>query len=408
MSLRQFDVAVIGGGIVGLATARALLRAAPGLSLVVLEAEARLAAHQTGHNSGVIHSGLYYKPGSLKAQTCTEGREELYRFCAEHAVPHERCGKVVVATRAEELPALRELERRGRANGLTGLRVLGPEGVAEHEPHVRGVAGLFVVETGIVDYSRVSAALAEVVRSAGGEVRLGARLIGHHRRPDGQVLRTAAGEVYCRNLITCAGLQSDRVARLCGCKPGLQIIPFRGEYYELVPERRHLVRNLVYPVPDARFPFLGVHFTRMIEGGIEAGPNAVLALRREGYQASDVSARDLFQMAGYSGFWRMACRYGLTGMGELWRSLSKYAFWKALRRLLPELRMSDLRPAGSGVRAQAVAPDGSLLDDFRIVTAERAIHVLNAPSPAATASLSIGRAIAARAVEVFQLPAGES
>jgi L-2-hydroxyglutarate oxidase len=398
------DVAVIGGGIVGLATAMALQERCRA-SLVVLEAEGALAAHQSGHNSGVIHSGLYYKPGSLKARNCVEGREAMYRFCQEHGLAHERCGKVVVATRQAELPALEELERRGQANGLQGLRRLGPEELREHEPHVSGIAGLFVPQTGIVDYKQVVQAFAGVVGRAGGQVRTGARVHRCRRRPGELVLETSSGEVSCRHLINCAGLRSDRVARMCGSDPGLQIIPFRGEYYELVPGRHSLVRNLIYPVPDPRFPFLGVHFTRTIHGEVEAGPNAVLAFRREGYRRRSFSPADVLRMAGYRGFWRMAWKYGGTGLGELYRSLSKRAFLKALRRLVPELRLEDIRPAGAGVRAQAVEPSGALVDDFRILEEGRMIHVLNAPSPAATASISIGRAIAAMAAKNFGLAA---
>jgi L-2-hydroxyglutarate oxidase len=404
MSGRRYDVAIIGGGIVGMATGLALTDRFR-LSLIVLEAESRLAAHQSGNNSGVIHSGLYYKPGSLKARNCVTGREAMYRFCQEHGIPHERCGKVVVALRESELPALQELERRGQANGLRGLRRLSTEEIREHEPHIAGIAGLLVPETGIADYPCVTETYARLVRQAGGAIALGTRVHGCRRLADGLVLETTAGEFACRSLVNCAGLQSDRIARLCGVEPGLQIIPFRGEYYELVPERCFLVRNLVYPVPDPRFPFLGVHFTRMIHGGVEAGPNAVLALRREGYQKLSFSLRDTLQMAGYGGFWRMAWKYWKTGLGELHRSFSKRAFHRALQRLLPELRPQDLRPAGAGVRAQAVEPGGGLADDFRIVERENMIHVLNTPSPAATASLSIGQAIAAMAAKTFSLPA---
>jgi L-2-hydroxyglutarate oxidase len=401
------DIAVIGGGIVGMATAMAL---APGrrLALTVLEAEDRLAAHQTGHNSGVIHSGLYYKPGSAKARTCAEGRELLYRFCREQGLPHERCGKLVVATHPGELAALAELERRGRLNGLQGLLRLDGAALRDHEPHVRGVAGLLVPDTGIVDYKAVTEAYARQVREAGGRIRLGARLLACHREAGGLVLATSAGDVRCRYLINCAGLQSDRIARLCGVDPGVQIIPFRGEYYELVPRRRFLVRNLIYPVPDPRLPFLGVHLTRMINGGVEAGPNAVLAFRREGYRLADVSARDLFEMARFGGFWRMARRFWQSGLAELHRSLSKRAFWKALRRLVPELRFDDIERGGAGVRAQAVRPNGDLVDDFRILQAERMVHVLNAPSPAATASISIGRTIADLARDTFDLARTDS
>jgi L-2-hydroxyglutarate oxidase len=398
----SYDIAVIGGGIVGLATAMALTERTDA-ALVLLEAEDRLAAHQTGNNSGVIHSGLYYKPGSLKAKNCTEGREALYRFCAEGGVAHERCGKLIVATRESELPMLEELERRGRANGLFGLRRLRPEEVREREPHARGLAGLFVPETGIVDYSAVSQAYARRVRERGGVIVTGARVTGCRRDGAELVLLTSQGEVRARALVNCAGLHSDRVARLCGVEPGLSVVPFRGEYCELAPERRYLVNNLIYPVPDPRFPFLGVHFTRMIRGGVEAGPNAVLAWAREGYRRTSFSLRDSAELVAYGGFWRLGARHWRMGLAEAWRSLSTGAFVAALQRLVPEIRRADVARAGAGVRAQALEPDGTLVDDFRIVDSERMIHVLNAPSPAATASIAIGRAIAARAAERFDL-----
>jgi (S)-2-hydroxyglutarate dehydrogenase len=397
------DIAIIGGGIVGLGTALALSEQTAA-RLVVLEAEGRLAAHQTGHNSGVIHSGLYYKPGSLKAKNCAEGRELMYRYCAENGIAHERCGKVVVATDERELPALAELERRGTANGLTGIRRLAASEIREHEPHVAGVAGLYVAETGIVDYKQVAESYAAKVRDRGGDVRLDAKLVAFRRSGSEFVLTTTKGDVTCRSLVNCAGLQSDRVARLCGVDPKLQIVPFRGEYYDLVPERWGLVKNLIYPVPDPRFPFLGVHFTRMIGGGVEAGPNAVLAFRREGYTRTSFRAKDVLQMLGYRGFWRMARKYYDMGLAEMYRSFSKRAFLKALQRLIPELKSADIHPAGAGVRAQAVDPDGKTVDDFRIVEAERMVHVLNAPSPAATASISIGRTIAGMAAKNFGLP----
>jgi (S)-2-hydroxyglutarate dehydrogenase len=402
LNQRPFDVAIVGGGIVGVATAMAIAQRDTA-RVVVLEAETKLAAHQTGNNSGVIHSGLYYKPGSLKARNSVEGREAMYRFCAEHGIPHERCGKLVVASGPEELPALEELERRGRANGLQGLRRLGPGELKEYEPAVSGIAGLHVEETGIVDYTAVTEAFARVVRDRGGEIRLGARAERVVRDNGALVVATPKGDVRCRSLINCAGLQSDRVARLCGVEPGLTIAPFRGEYYELVPARQHLVRNLIYPVPDPRFPFLGVHFTRMIRGGVEAGPNAVLAFRREGYRVTSFSLRDSAELIAYPGFWRMAARHWRMGFGEMHRSLSKRAFVGALRKLVPELDDEDVHPSGAGVRAQALEPDGSLVDDFRIVEAERMIHVLNAPSPAATASISIGRTIAEMASRNFGL-----
>jgi (S)-2-hydroxyglutarate dehydrogenase len=402
-SNRQYEVAVIGGGVVGTATSMAILRRAPGTSLVILEAEGHLAVHQTGHNSGVIHAGLYYRPGSLKAQLCVSGREALYRFCAEHGIQHERCGKLVLATHAGELPMLDELERRGRANGLTGLRRLRAEEISEYEPHARGVAALLVPETGIVNYAAVTAAYAAEVRQAGGQVETDARVHGCRRTRDGLVLETARGDVHCLGLINCAGLYSDRVARLCGVHPASHIVPFRGEYYEIVPERHHLVRNLIYPVPAPRYPFLGVHFTRTIDGGREAGPNAVLAWLREGYKRGSFSLRDTAEMLGFGGFWRMGRAHWRMGLAEAYRSMSTPAFVSALQRMVPELHTADVRRAGSGVRAQALGPDGKLLDDFHIVDAERMIHVLNAPSPAATASIAIGETIAARAVERFGL-----
>jgi L-2-hydroxyglutarate oxidase len=367
---------------------------------MVLEAETGLAEHQTGHNSGVIHSGLYYKPGSLKAQNCVAGREAMYRFCAEHGIAHERCGKVVIATRPAEIPRLNDLEARGRANGLTGLRRLSPAEIREIEPHAAGIDGLWVPQTGIVDYRQVTAKYAELVQQAGGMVQTSSRMLACHSQPDSLHLFTSRGEeIRCRRLINCAGLQSDRVARRCGVEPGLQIVPFRGEYYELLPEKHHLVKNLIYPVPDPKFPFLGVHFTRMIHGGVEAGPNAVLAFKREGYRRSSFSAGDVAEMLGYSSFWQMAARHWSMGLGEFYRSFNKAAFVKALQRLLPELTAADIRPGGAGVRAQALAPHGQLVDDFRLINTGRMIHVLNAPSPAATASLSIGQTIAAMAME---------
>jgi (S)-2-hydroxyglutarate dehydrogenase len=402
------DVAVVGGGIVGMATAMALAEGSAA-AITVLEAEDRLAAHQTGHNSGVIHSGLYYRPGSLKAANCVAGREALYRFCAEHGIAHERCGKVVVATHEREVPRLEELERRGRANGLEGLRRLGPEEIREREPHARGVGGLFVPDTGIVDYTAVTEAYGTRVRAAGGRVETAARVLACRRdgSPGGAtptlVLETARGELRCRALVNCAGLHSDRVARLCGVAPRVRIVPFRGEYYDLVPGRQDLVRHLIYPVPDPAFPFLGVHFTRRVHGGVEAGPNAVLALAREGYSRTSFSARDTAALLGFGGFWRMALRHWRMGLAESWRSTSTGAFVAALQRLVPEITRADVRRAGAGVRAQALEPDGRLSDDFLIVEAERMIHVLNAPSPAATASITIGRSIAARAIERFGL-----
>lgn len=397
------EIAIIGGGIVGLSTAMALASRSRA-ALIVVEGERYLASHQTGHNSGVIHSGLYYRPGSLRARNCVEGREALYRFCQEQGIPHQRCGKLVVATREPELEALEALERRGKENGLQGLRRLKREELREIEPHVAGVAGLAVPETGIVDYVAVANAYARIAAEAGATIRTEAR-VGAIRRVSGEwVLETSQEEVRSRHLINCAGLESDRVARMCGVEPGVRILPFRGEYYGLVPERAYLVKNLIYPVPDTRLPFLGVHLTRLVGGGVEAGPNAVLALSRYGYRRSSFSARDVLEMAGFAGFWRLSLRFWRTGLSEIYRSLSKRAFVGELQRLVPELRMEDVRPAGAGVRAQAVEPSGRLVDDFRIVQGDGMIHVLSAPSPAATASLSIGRSIAELALRDFSLP----
>ncbi len=396
-----YDVAVIGGGIVGVATAMALAKR-PGVSLVVLEAEERLAAHQTGHNSGVIHAGLYYKPGSSKARLCVAGRDALYRFCQERGVAHERCGKLVVATSEAELAALSTLEERARANGLQGLRRLKADELRHYEPHVAGIAGLLVPDTGIVDFAQVTEAFADVVREAGHQIHTSARVLGVHREGDRLDLETTRGQVRCGFLINCGGLHCDRIARLCGVEPGIRIVPFRGEYYELLPPRRHLVRNLIYPVPDPRYPFLGAHFTRLIGGGVEAGPNAVLALKREGYHRMSFSPVDVLEAALYPGFWRMARKNWRMSIPELYRSWSKRAFVKSLRRLVPAISGDDLRRGGSGVRAQAVDSLGALVNDFRIVETSRMVHVLNAPSPAATASIAIGQTIAEIALKHFE------
>ena len=385
--------AVIGGGIVGIATALAL--AERGHAPVVLEAEDGLARHQTGHNSGVIHSGLYYKPGSLKARMCRAGLEAMYRFCAEEGVPTRRCGKLVVAVRADELPRLATLEERGRANGVT-LRRLGPEEIKEHEPEVVGLAGLWIDETGVVDYSRVTEAMARRLVRLGGEVRTGHRVVSIVRDRREFVLGTSGGEVRASRLINCAGLQSDRVARLAGMQAGVRIVPFRGEYYVLRAERRDLVRGLIYPVPDPDLPFLGVHFTRGIDDVVEAGPNAVLALRREGYSWKDVSVGDIADWAAFPGFWRMARAQWRNGLTEIRRSLSRALFLKSLQTLMPSLRDDDIERGGSGVRAQAVGVDGRLIDDFFIQMGPDMLHVLNAPSPAATASLAIGLEVVER------------
>jgi L-2-hydroxyglutarate oxidase len=402
MESRQYDIAIIGGGIVGCAAGMSISERGD-LSILLLEAEDKLAAHQTGNNSGVIHSGLYYKPGSLKARNCVEGREALYAFCQEHGIPSERCGKVVVATREDEIPRLNDLEERGLANGLQGMRRLKPEEIREYEPHASGIDGLLVPDTGIVDYTRVTEKFAEILQGNGGEIRLGRRLTSCIQERQGLVLETSAGPIHCRHLINCAGLQSDRVARMCGVDPGLKLIPFRGEYYTLAAEKEHLVKNLIYPVPDPAFPFLGVHFTRMIGGGVEAGPNAVLAFKREGYKKTSFSLRDSFETFTYKGFLILISRFMKMGLGEMYRSYVKAAFVKALQRLIPEIEGRDITAGGAGVRAQALEPDGTLVDDFRIVKAERMVHVLNAPSPAATAAITIGEHIAAEARADFNL-----
>lgn len=406
-SSASYDVAIIGGGIVGLATAMALGRAAgdraADFRLIVLEAEGRLAQHQTGHNSGVIHSGLYYKPGSLKATLCTSGRNQLYAFCKEHGVTHDPCGKLVVATDDKEIATLKMLAERGEANGLDQMEWLDSAGMREREPNVSGVAGLWVPQTGIVDYVEVAQAYAKVIRGGGGQIDTHARVTNVHRVGDEITLTTSRGLKRCRHVINCGGLQSDRVAKMCGAKPQLRIVPFRGEYYELVESRRSLVRNLIYPVPDPQFPFLGVHYTRMVNGGVEAGPNAVLAFKREGYDKFSCSPRDCLDMATYPGLWKLIGKHWRMGMGEWHRSLSKRAFVKGLQKLIPTITGADLTPAGCGVRAQAIEPDGSLVDDFRIIESDQFIHVLNAPSPAATASIAIGQYIAELATKRFQI-----
>jgi len=402
MEKTRFDIAIIGGGIVGLATAMALTNKTRA-SVVVLEAENRLAYHQTGNNSGVIHSGIYYKPGSLKAENCVRGREAMYRFAEKYDIPHDRCGKIIVAISPSELPALETLEKRSVANGLAGIKRLTAEDIKKHEPAATGIAGLLVPQTGIIDYVAVVNKYADLVMENGGEIRTNSRVMKVDRKNYEYILKTASGELYCRYIINCAGLQSDRIARMCGVNPGLQIIPFRGEYFDVAKEKHGLVNNLIYPVPDPRFPFLGVHFTRRVTGGIEAGPNAVLAFQREGYKMTSISVKDMLTYGTYIGFWRMAMKYWPIAIGEFQRSLSKRAFVNALRKLVPDLGYDDLERGGAGVRAQALTPDGAMVDDFRIIDTQDMIHVLNAPSPAATASISIGETISDLAVHNFSL-----
>lgn len=396
------DLAIIGGGIVGCATALAIISRNPDLKITLFEKEHHLASHQTGHNSGVIHAGLYYRPGSLKAETCISGREALYRFCTEHGIAHQRCGKVVVAVDESELPALEELERRGQANGLDGLQRLSASELNKHEPHVHGIAGLFVPQTGIVDYVRVTQKLAELFQARGGVIHLKTPVTQIHQEQDDYLIHSGHKTFKTHSLVNCAGLHADRVARSAGLHPKLRIIPFRGEYYEFKPERNNLVKHLIYPVPDPQMPFLGVHFTRMIDGTVEAGPNAVLAWQREGYRRSDISLHDLADTLTFGGFWKLSARLWRMGLEEYGRSFSKKLFVKSLQRLMPEIRGSDLIPGGSGVRAQAVDSEGRLVDDFCILTVERMVHVLNAPSPAATASLSIGEHIADKVMSAIE------
>jgi len=401
MAEKSFNILVIGGGIIGTATALSLQNSS-NLNILLIEAEKKLAFHQTGNNSGVIHSGLYYKPGSLKAKNCTEGRELLYGFCEQHNIPHDRCGKIVVATNESELNALDELYKRGIANGLTGIKKLSSEEIRKYEPHSTGIAGLFVPQTGIVDYSKVTDAYAKLFLDGGGYLETNCKFLSLKNSNGELVAITTKGEFKTKFLVNCGGLYCDRIAKLCGVNPGLQIVPFRGEYYKLKKEKEHLVKNLIYPVPDPQFPFLGVHFTRMMKGGVEAGPNAVLAFKREGYTKKDFSFSDLSQMFFYPGFWKMASKYYKMGFGEFYRSFSKKAFVSTLQKLIPEIQEEDIEAGGSGVRAQALEPDGKLVDDFRIVEAKRMVHVLNAPSPAATASLSIGNTIAELVKKKFE------
>jgi L-2-hydroxyglutarate oxidase len=403
MEQTGFDVLIVGAGIVGLSTAMHLTQRRPDLKTVVVEKEDRIAAHQTGNNSGVIHAGIYYKPGSLKAKMSAEGMNSMIAFCREHDLPHELCGKVITALTPEQLPRLEELYQRGTANGVPGLKKIGPEEIKEHEPHCAGIAGLWSPNTGIVDYIAVTEKYAEIMQQNGGELKLNTKVLGIEERTNQLIVKTDQGDYQTRFLVNCAGLQSDLVAGMMGDTEGLRIVPFRGEYYELVPEARHLVRGLIYPVPDPTFPFLGVHFTKKIRGSVEAGPNAVPAFAREGYAKTDVDPAFLFHLVTYPGMWRLATEYWQTGLAEIYRSWVKAAFVKALQKLVPEIQGHDLRRGGAGIRAQAMNSHGDLLGDFEFMEAPNAIHVLNAPSPAATASIPIGRSIVDKALATFEV-----
>lgn len=399
----RFDIAIVGAGIVGLATARELLTRRPGLRVGVLDKEPAIAQHQTGHNSGVIHAGVYYAPGSLKARACVAGKAKLIRFCEEHRIPYELCGKVIVATEESELPRLHELYKRGQANGVPGLELIGPRRLRELEPHVEGIQALYSPTTGIVDFGRVAHAYADEVQARGGTILAGHEVTAITQRDGLRQLVTPVGTIEARVVITCAGVYADRVARLTGAPESPKIVPFRGDYYVLRPERAGMVRSLIYPVPDPRFPFLGVHFTRRIDGSVWLGPNAVLAFSREGYRFRDVNLRDLKETLAFPGFRKLARRYWRTGGAEMYRDLSKRSFLKELQRYMPDLRPDDLLPGPSGVRAQALAPDGSLVDDFVVDRQVGALHVRNAPSPAATSSLAIAELIADAVEETTDL-----
>lgn len=389
------DFTIIGGGIVGLATALALKNRFPDAQIVVLEKEPQLAFHQTGNNSGVIHSGIYYKPGSLKARLSRAGSKSMVEFCQQHDIPHDVCGKVIVATAEDQLPELEKLYQRGLENGLDVDKISADE-VKDIEPHVSCLAGIRVKTTGIVDYRQVCEKYAQLMTESGAEIRLNTKVENWHETAETIILETSQGEIEAKFVINCGGLFSDRLTQMSGVQPQAKIIPFRGEYYELKPEKRYLVKNLIYPVPNPEFPFLGVHFTRMIDGSVHAGPNAVLSLKREGYRKTDVDFADVAEMLTYPGLWKLAAKHGKEGIKEIIRSLSKAAFVHSLQQLIPEVQADDVIPTHAGVRAQALKPDGALVDDFLILQDKRKMHVCNAPSPAATASLEIGREIAAQ------------
>lgn len=402
MDSTMYDVVVIGGGIIGLSTAMKLKKEKfPDWKVAVVEKDHELASHQTGHNSGVIHSGIYYRPDSHKARFCVEGVQKLLKFCDENEIEYEQCGKVIVATHESELGRLQDLHQRGMANGVQGLEMIGPERLREIEPHVAGIQALWAPSTGIVDYRKVSSAYAVRFQEDGGEIFTGTEVHGIKRSSDGLALETNRGDLKAKRLINCAGLYADRVAEMMGERIDVRIIPFRGEYYTLRPESHHLVNGLIYPVPDPRVPFLGVHFTRNIHGQVEAGPNAVMAFKREGYRKSDVNLAETWGTLSFPGFWKMSMRFWKIGLGEMYRSYSKSVFVRDLQKLVPEIRDEDLTSGGAGVRAQAVARSGAVLDDFHIVQGREAVHILNAPSPGATSSLAIGEYIGDLAADAF-------
>ncbi|MEE2641378.1 MAG: L-2-hydroxyglutarate oxidase [Planctomycetota bacterium] len=399
--MQKTDLVIVGGGIVGLAVGYRFSERFPDLKIVVLEKEQSLGHHQTGHNSGVLHSGIYYKPGSLKAINCREGKVAMERFCAEHGIDYDVCGKVIVASSEDEVPAMERIFQRGQDNGIN-CEIVSRERLAELEPHAAGLKAIHVPEAGIVNYRQVCEKLGELIVAAGGEIRTSSRVNHVEHRSSNSIVKSKTGEIETRLVVNCAGLHSDRITRIGGSPPSAKIVPFRGEYFELKPERQGLCKNLIYPVPDPKFPFLGVHFTRMIEGGVECGPNAVLAFAREGYRKLDVNLRDLLESLTYPGFIRMALKHWRMGMGEMWRSFSKAAFVRALQELMPEIRKEDLVAAPAGIRAQAVMRDGSLVDDFLIEETERMVNVNNAPSPAATSSLNIGKTVVEKISQRFE------
>jgi (S)-2-hydroxyglutarate dehydrogenase len=403
MTDSRYNVVIVGGGIVGLAVALEITRRFPRVRLLLLEKEDHVGRHQSGHNSGVIHSGIYYKPGSLKAKLCVAGAAAMVEFCREHGIPHQICGKIIVATEEEEFPRLEELWRRGIANGLIGLESIGPEQLREIEPNATGLRAIVVPSTGITNYAAVCDKYAELITAQGGTILTSHAVRGLKRTAGEIVVETNRGAFSTTSLINCAGLFSDRISRMAGDDPQVMIVPFRGEYYDLIPERASLVRGLIYPVPDPRFPFLGVHFTRRVNGTVDAGPNAVLAFRREGYRRTDFNLRDLASALAFPGFWRMSAKNWRSGLDEFHRSFSKAAFVRALQRLVPGVQAKDLVPGGAGVRAQAVTREGALVDDFKFVPSDRMLHVLNVPSPAATASLMIGRSIVETAATTLGL-----